>query len=292
MPDTDTAMVLAITRAKSDLNQPQRVQLIAEHGLDAAWEAINAGQQSLFELEPSAIARAREDLHRWHESGYQTTSIIDDDYPASLRTIRESPALIYWQGDLKRDDLGVAVVGSRKASERARSNARRIVDMVVDKGWTVVSGLAQGIDAAAHAAALEAGGRTVAVMGTGLERTYPPEHAELREQIVSCGGLVMTQFEPGAPVSKQSFPMRNVTMSGYSLATIVVTAGEHSGTRHQARRALLHGRNVILLAPVVEETSWGKKMSSQPGVFVASDVADVKEALTAIHYSHRLLVAS
>lgn len=288
----DTAMVLAITRAKSDLSQPQRVQLIAEQGLEAAWETINAGQQSLFELEPSSIARAGEDLRRWHDSGYQTTSVVDDDYPSSLHTIRESPALIYWQGVLKPDDLGVAVVGSRKASERAKSNARRIVNMVVDKGWTVVSGLAQGIDAAAHAAALEAGGRTVAVMGTGLERTYPLEHAELREQIVSCGGLVMTQFEPGAPVSKRSFPMRNVTMSGYSLATIVVTAGEHSGTRHQARRALLHGRNVILLAPVVEETSWGKTMSSQPGVFVASDLADVKEALTAIHQSRSLLVAS
>jgi DNA processing protein len=144
------------------------------------------------------------------------------------------------------------------------------------EGLTVIAGLAAGIDTAAHRAALDSHGRTVGVIGTGIRKYYPADNRELQDQIAR-DGLLLSQFYPDAPPSKTSFPMRNATMSGYGIATVVVEAGEKSGARIQARLAVEHGRPVILSDMVVEANEWAKKLCSRPGVYVASSVGEVMD---------------
>lgn len=167
------------------------------------------------------------------------------------------------------------MVGSRDADDAALRVASHVSAALVEAGLTVVSGLAAGIDAAAHAAALGASGRTVAVMGTGLERTSPRANTRLRADIVESGGLVMTQFEPGATVTRANFPMRNAVMSGYGITTFVVTAGERSGTRIQATKTVEHGRGVILARRVAETTSWGRELARTGRALVADRTDDI-----------------
>ena len=139
---------------------------------------------------------------------------------------------------------------------------------------TVIAGLARGIDTAAHQAALDAGGRTVAVIGTGIGRVYPAENRGLQNEIASRG-LVLSQFWPDAPAQKHTFLMRNATMSGYGLATVIIEAGEMSGARVQARLAVEHGRQVILTDRVVTRNQWAQRLVGRPGVHVANSVDDV-----------------
>ena len=278
-----------MTRIKSKLSQPERVQILLNEGTDAPLQELLGDQLDLFDPSDQYISRAEDDLRSWTERGIRAISILDDVYPRNLRKIHEAPAIIYTAGTVLPDDTGVAVVGSRSASSKALANARLISELLVEQRITVVSGLARGIDSQAHISALDSGGRTVAVMGTGLERTYPQENKNLRTRIEQDGGLILTQFEPGSPVTRASFPMRNVTMSGYSVATIVVEASEKSGTRHQARRALMHGRNVILLPSVARGTQWGHEMAKQPGVFVAATASELQDHLERIKKSRELL---
>jgi DNA processing protein len=157
---------------------------------------------------------------------------------------------------------------------------------------TVVSGLARGIDTAALVATLGAGGRPVAVIGTGISRTYPAENRDLQQEIARRG-LVLSQFWPDAPPQKHTFLMRNATMSGYGLATVVVEAGEKSGARAQARMAVEHGRQVILTDQVVVRNEWAQALLGRPGVHVASSVdvvLEIVEQVTAMWDELRRLV--
>jgi len=175
----------------------------------------------------------------------------------------------------------MSVVGSRDASPRGLSVARSIAAGLVDHGITVIAGLAKGIDSAAHVAAMEAGGRTVAVLGTGINHCYPAENRALQNRI-AAEGLVLSQFWPNAPPTKHTFPMRNTVMSGYGCATIVVEAGEHSGARIQARRAVAHGRPVILSDLVVKANKWPAELIDRPGVYVAGSTAEVMSIVESI----------
>jgi DNA processing protein len=139
---------------------------------------------------------------------------------------------------------------------------------------TVVAGLAAGIDTAAHRAALADGGRTVAIIGTGINNAYPGHNRDLQDEIVARG-LVLSQFWPDAPPRRHTFLMRNATMSGYGLATVVVEAGEHSGARAQARLAFEHGRPVILTGMVVEQNDWARALVGRPGIHVASSLRSI-----------------
>jgi DNA processing protein len=139
---------------------------------------------------------------------------------------------------------------------------------------TVIAGLARGIDTAAHRSALDAGGRTVAIIGTGIGRVYPAENRGLQGEIASRG-LVLSQFWPDAPPQKHTFLMRTATMSGYGLATVVIEAGETSGARVQARLAIEHGRQVILTGRVVDRNQWAPRLVGRPGVHVAESVDDI-----------------
>jgi DNA processing protein len=220
------------------------------------------------------LESAAADVTAWTDRGWTVLVIMDQDYPARLRGIHQAPPVLFALGTVICDDPAVSVVGSRRASERGRSIAASVARELTRRGLTVVSGLALGIDAAAHRAALDAGGRTVAVIGTGISRAYPAENRGLQEEI-AVGGLLLSQFWPDAPPQQRNFPMRNATMSGYGLATIVVEAGEHSGARIQARLAVEHGRPVILTSDVVERNAWAQALATRPGVAVAGSLRAV-----------------
>ncbi len=180
-------------------------------------------------------------------------TILDDRYPENLRAVHDRPPLIFVAGQLASEDSrAIAVIGARRATRRGIDTARSVAAHLVETGFTVASGLAEGIDTAAHTTALARGGRTIAVIGTGLARSYPPGNALLQARIATRGAVV-SQFWPDSPAKKESFPMRNAVMSGLSLATVVVEAGETSGARTQARLALAHGRPVFLHHAVLEQ---------------------------------------
>lgn len=247
---------------------------VLEHGSPAlAHEALGAEGLFLSVDETVALEQARRDVEAWRSQGLEFWTILDDRYPAPLRDIHQAPPFLFARGSAVDGDVGVSVVGSREASEQGLQMARAIAEALVGIGVTVVAGLAAGIDTAAHVTALEGGGRTVAVIGTGINRQYPATNREL-QSVIAERGLLLSQFWPDAPPTKHSFPMRNAVMSGYGVATIVVEAGEHSGARIQARLAVEHGRPVILTDLVVARTEWAKALEGRPGVHVASSTAE------------------
>jgi DNA processing protein len=213
-------------------------------------------------------------VRSWEESpDFHFVTVLDAAYPVALREIHQMPPMLFFKGNLRVDEVGVSVVGSRKPTALGRSIARHIAEGLVDREISVISGLAAGIDGVAHEATLAAGGRPVGVVGTGINNVFPAAHRELHDRVAAAGVLV-SQFYPDAPGSTKTFPMRNVTMSGMGRASVIVEAGEHSGTRIQARVAVEHGRPVILTDLVVKATRWGKDLQDRPGVYVAGSTAD------------------
>ncbi len=225
-----------------------------------------------------------EEITAWRDEGMQVLTVLDEEYPPNLRTIHNRPPLLFVAGELSSEDSrSVAVVGARRASARGVAAASAIAAELADDGFTVTSGLAEGVDTAAHRAALDRGRRTVAVIGTGLRRSYPAMNAALQRRIASEGAVV-SQFWPDAPPTRTSFPMRNVVMSGFSLATVVVEASQTSGAKMQARFALEHGRPVFLLASLLEH-AWAREYAERPGAYVVESAADIAarvERLTSV----------
>ncbi len=248
---------------------------------------------TLFEdsSEHPALAAAGHDLDTWASQGVDFLSILDDAYPARLRGIHQAPPVLFWRGKLLSDDPAVSVVGSRNASERGLAVAAEITRALVAEGVTAVAGLAAGIDAAVHRAALDAGGRTVAVIGTGISKYYPAANRPLQDEVADQG-LLLSQFWPDAPPQRHNFLMRNATMSGYGLATIVVEAGETSGTRSQARMAVEHGRAVILTESVLDNNEWAKKLRGRPGVHCVASLGEAMEVVRHVISERREAVAA
>ena len=244
----------------------------------AVWERLMPPVLVGLAGEPGALEAAAQEITGWAGQGWRVLTILDEDYPARLRAIHQAPPVLFARGTVARDDVAVSVVGSRKASPRGLDIAARVARELVARGVSVLGGLALGIDAAAHRAALEAGGRTVGVIGTGIDRAYPAPNRELQEQIAGRG-LVLSQFWPGAPPQRHNFLMRNATMSGYGLATLVVEAGERSGSRAQARIAVEHGRPVILTSLVVAANDWARALVGRPGVHVAGHLQAVLDVV-------------
>ncbi|MEM1447467.1 MAG: DNA-processing protein DprA [Planctomycetota bacterium] len=185
---------------------------------------------------------------------------------------KHSPELVYVAGDTTLITSGarVAIVGSRKASDLGLRRARKLARMLVANDVVVVSGLAEGIDTAAHVAAIEAGGRTVAVLGTPLEKAYPAANRELQNRIMA-EHLAISQFAPGSSWDQRSFPMRNRTMALFSDATVIVEAGPKSGTIHQGWEAIRLGRSLYVLDSLAREGHpWLKEMLGY-GAQVLSD---------------------
>jgi DNA processing protein len=211
-------------------------------------------------------------------------TILDDDYPENLKLIFNRPPFIWVRGQVEPRSLrAIAVVGTRQATQAGRDTAARLARGLAQAGVTVLSGLARGIDTAAHTATLEAGGRTVAVIGTGiLAPVYPPENRDLAQRIVDDGGAVVSQFWPEAPPRKANFPRRNVVMSGMAAGTVVVEAGVTSGAKMQARLALEHGKRLFLPEALVASQEWASKYAARPGVMVVGDLSDILDELVRI----------
>jgi DNA processing protein len=214
------------------------------------------------------------------DAGVTLVTVLEDDYPTNLRLVYNRPPFLFVRGELRRDDdRSIAVVGTRQAHDDGLQQASRLARELAGHGVTVLSGLALGIDAAAHAAALDVGGRTVAVMGTGIQRIYPRDNDDLAGRIVGAGGALISQFWPDAPPTKYSFPMRNVVMSGMAVGTVVVEAGKTSGAKMQARLALEHGKRLFLVESLVMQEEWARKYAERPGATVVQSVDDVLAAL-------------
>ncbi|MGZ4174099.1 MAG: DNA-processing protein DprA [Solirubrobacteraceae bacterium] len=250
--------------------------LASEHAADPGSE-----QPRLFSGEERPqpdLDAIQSELAAWADEGIQVLTVLDAGYPENLRGVHDRPPLVFLCGRLTAADARcVAVVGARAASADGLAIAALIARHLVTQGYTVASGLAAGIDTGAHRAAIEAGGRTMAVIGTGLRRAYPPENAALQQQI-AADHAVMSQFWPDSPPSKRSFPMRNAVMSGISLANVIVEASHTSGARIQARLALEQGRPVFLWHTLLDQ-KWARDFARRPGAHVVRSPDEITAAV-------------
>ncbi len=196
--------------------------------------------------------RAEEELELAREHGVSVLTLDDEDYPRALHTIYDPPLVLYVKGEItKRDGLACAIVGTRRASYYGRSQAERISGHLAGLGFTIVSGLARGIDSAAHRGALAAGGRTIAVLGNGLAKIYPPENTDLAGEI-ALSGAVVSEFPMATEPFRDNFPRRNRVISGLSMGVLVVEGNRRSGSMITAKFANEQGREVFALPGKVD----------------------------------------
>ncbi|HSX19427.1 MAG TPA: DNA-processing protein DprA [Candidatus Saccharimonadales bacterium] len=219
-------------------------------------------------------------LNTVYERGIKVVSLIEGDYPANLRQILGAPKVLYIKGSiLKSDDLALGVVGARYATSYGRQITEKFVYDLVAAGLTIVSGMARGIDSVAHRAALAAGGRTIAVLGSGVDLVYPPENKGLYEQIIK-NGAVVSEFPLGFPSVPSNFPARNRIISGLSLGVLVTEAAVDSGSLITAGQAAEQSREVFAVpGPVNSKMSAGVNNLIKEGVHVATEVGDILDVL-------------
>ncbi|MBC8074998.1 MAG: DNA-protecting protein DprA, partial [Chloroflexales bacterium] len=234
---------------------PARLARLVERcgSLEAAWNAspLQLMQAGLDTRSSAALIAARQTLDIDHEQaraeelGVRLLCIEDPDYPTLLSHAPGAPPLLYVRGTLlPKDDWSLAVVGTRAPSPYGREATRRLVGDLAGAGLTIVSGLALGIDAAAHEAALDAGGRTLAVLACGVELAYPERNARLAERICQNGALI-SDYPIGTRPVPGNFPPRNRIISGLSRGVLVIEAGERSGALITVDFALEQGRDVF-----------------------------------------------
>jgi DNA processing protein len=277
--DRDDSRAAAVALARTvGLHAPGLADRL-EHDHPRATLADELGaHSSLLPEDPAPrIAQGRRELAGWEDRGLRVMTTRDAGYPGALQMVHDRPALLWIAGDpaLVARAPGVAIVGTRQPSDEGRRHAAGIAKDLVSAGITVLSGLAAGIDTVAHRAALQAGGRTIAVLGTGLDHCYPPENAALQAELARDHAVV-SSFWPEDAASPQHFRRRNAVMSGLGLGTVIIEASVRSGTRVQARHALAHGRPVFLRRPLLAQ-GWAAELARRPGVHVVDTAADVLE---------------
>lgn len=204
----------------------------------------------------------------------------DAQYPHRLKEIDQPPPVLFMRGEIVHDDMwGVGIVGTRAVTAYGRQVTEELATVLAQNGVTVVSGLARGVDAVAHQAALKAGGRTIAVLGSGVDKIYPPEHRQLAEKIIPSGAVI-SDYAPGTPPDSANFPPRNRIISGLSLAVVVVEAGDVSGALITADFAVEQGRDVFAVPGMVyAPQSRGTNRLIANGAKILLQPSDVLEAL-------------
>lgn len=243
-------------------------------GPHLSWEAANG-------IRASQDGQALEkELSFVEKEGIRIVTLLDGAYPKRLKEIADPPPVLYIKGTLlPEDEVALGVVGTRRATEYGRSSARNLSQALAQCGVTVISGLAEGIDAASHEGALQGGGRTIAVLGHGLQWLYPPFHRELAHRVAASGALV-SEFPMGQGPQKENFPRRNRIIAGLGLGVLVVEAPLRSGAMITARMALEEGREVFALpGPITSEQSQGTHRLIQQGAKLVGDVRDILEEI-------------
>lgn len=259
---------------------------IEEHGSALALLAALDRKQPARLFEADEVTPSLDELEQhidvWAAQGIKLITVLDYAYPANLRMVHDRPPALFVRGELDLgDERSVAVVGTRQATSRGIDQAQSIAEQLVAADYVVASGLALGIDTAVHTAALKQGGRTIAVVGTGLNHAYPRQNAGLQERLGQVSAVI-SQFLPDQGPRPWTFPQRNAVMSGLARATVVVEAGHTSGARMQARLALEHGRPVFLLSSLLTH-AWARTYADErPGTYVVEEGSEV------VHHVERL----
>jgi len=220
------------------------------------------------------------EIEQIQESGIRIITLEDGDYPKRLLSIEFPPPVLYVKGSIQeRDEYAVAVVGTRHVTSYGRQVAGELGRYLAQNNVTVISGLARGIDAVAHQAALDAGGRTLAVLGSGVDVIYPPEHRALAGRVIENGALI-SDYYPGTPPEGVNFPPRNRIISGLSMAAVIVEAGERSGAMITAEFAASQGREVFAVpGSIYAIRSKGANRLIRDGALPLLDFSELLEAL-------------
>jgi len=282
-------LALALTPALG----PTRIRKLIER----FERAENVFQASLTELEatglPAAAAQsialgkslqaAEEERVKAEAPGAQIVCVADERYPERLKEIYDPPAVLYVRGDATLlSEPGIAVVGTRHPTPYGIGMSERLACDLANRGLTIISGMARGVDTAAHRGALKANGKTIAVWGTGIDVVYPRENKKLAQNILDAGGAIISEFPIGTFAAPQNFPIRNRVISGLSIGVLVVEAAEYSGTRVTSRCAIEQGREVFAVpGNVTNKNSWGPNTLIKQGAKLTATWEDVWEELPA-----------
>ena len=272
---------------------PTRVKKLIEH----FGSPVRVLQASLTELEATgmpalsaqsiatgkSLELAHQETLKATEAGARVIALDSPEYPPRLKEIYDPPVVLFVKGSVEILSLpGIAVVGTRHPTPYGIGMAERLSCDLAARGFIVISGMARGVDSAAHRGTVAAKGKTVAVFGTGIDVIYPKENTRLAEQILGLGGSIISEFPLGTFAAPQNFPIRNRIISGMSLGVLVVEAAEYSGTRITARCALEQGRDVYAVpGNVTNKNSWGPHTLIKQGAKLVATWEDVWEELPA-----------
>lgn len=272
---------ITYTRLINQFGSPEAIRRADLPALVATGDLTPALAQSLQQpLSDTTHTQIQREMEAVEAGRFSIVTLTDSHYPARLKTIADPPPLLYVTGQLlERDHHALAIVGARKGSHTGRAFTRQLSGDLASLGFTIVSGLARGIDADAHEGALASAGRTFAILGCGIDQTYPPEHRKLRERIEQ-NGAVLSEFPMGASPQSFHFPQRNRIISGLSLGVIVTEATSKSGSLITARMALEQNREVFAVpGHVTHPLSQGPHRLIQQGAKLVEKTWDIVEEI-------------
>jgi DNA processing protein len=270
---------------------PTRIKKLIEHYgtaervLEASLTELEATGMRAVSAQSIATGKsmelAQQECAKASDAGARIIALCDPEYPARLKEIYDPPVILFVKGNVEvLTQPGIAMVGTRHPTPYGSGMAERLSTDLAARGLVIISGLARGIDTASHRGAVAAKGKTVAVLGTGIDIMYPKENTRLTEQIVALGGALISEFPVGTPPTPQNFPIRNRIISGMSVGVLVVEAAEYSGTRITARLALEQNRDVYAVpGNVTNKGSWGPNTLIKQGAKLVATWEDVWEEL-------------
>jgi DNA processing protein len=269
------------TRIWKAMNRLGAAERVLEASLTELEGAGLPAQSAQFVFEGKAKAAAEDELKRVAEAGGTILTPEDEAYPERLREIYDPPSALWIRGDVSLlARPGIAIVGTRQPSPYGAGMAELLSRDLANRRMVILSGMARGVDTAAHKGAIEAGGKTVAVWGTGIDVIYPKENKKLAEQIVATGGTIVSEYPLGTFPAPQNFPIRNRILSGMSLGVLVIEAAEYSGTRITARCAMEQNRDVYAVpGNVTNKNAWGPNTLIKQGAKLTATWEDIWEDL-------------
>lgn len=270
-----TRCVRAVQRLGGDADRLFAASLTELEGLGLP------GGAAQFVFDGRARKAAVEEVGRVTDAGATFLTMDDEEYPHRLMEIFDPPPVLWVRGDASiLNRAGIAVVGTRNPTPYGSGMAEMLSRDLAKRGLVIQSGMARGVDTCAHKGAVDAGGKTVAVWGTGIDVIYPKENKKLAEQIVASGGAIVSEFPLGTFPAPQNFPIRNRTLSGMSVGVLVVEAAEHSGTRITARCALEQGRDIYAVpGNATNKNAWGPNTLIKQGAKLTATWEDIWEDL-------------